>query len=393
MKKLHVLDTLVGETNKSIFNGLKMLVVQHLFPDTLELLLHLKSLGISHIWVIGKPYSSRQDVVSELRRNGISVFLPTFDELEEGSALEPLIKNVIEECKDRNEKFIILEDGGYIVPYLHKHFVNELRYCVGAVEQTTSGKWADEEIERAGLLRIPVATIASSYLKTGVEATHVADAVLRSIEKICYNLGKTLTGMRVGVIGYGTIGSNIAKKLRDRHAIVAVNDEDPIRMTVARSGDGFDTGNKNSIINRSELIIGCTGRRSVIDATNILHDLQNDAMIANASSRRFEIDFDSLKRLSGSIKKIESVGTEFKLIDDRRIFVLAHGFPVNFFFGESLPAMIADLTLCELFLCLRHIAKGNLKPKIYYIEKDFYQGEKDLARRWYDYWYRERKRN
>src|SRR5439155_9223199 len=97
---------------------------------------------------------------------------------------------------------------------------------VGVVEQTTSGI---RRLDRFEDIPIPVFSVAESALKAAVEAPHVAASVIDALTDMLHD--ETWAGRPALVIGYGKLGRQAAKILRDHERMrVAVYDSQPVML-------------------------------------------------------------------------------------------------------------------------------------------------------------------
>ena len=374
---LPILKSEVQKIEKPIFGEYVLILIQHLLRDSISLIEAFTGAGAnpSDMFIIGIPYSSKADVVNELKKT-FKVFTPSFPIDEK---IIDVVEHALKTSKEKGKKLLIIEDGGYAVPVIHgwitetrndggytklsisKKHKETLKYCMGAVEQTAQGVWRDKEIE----LKIPVLTIASSKLKKVLEAPEVGNAVVRNIQELLSQRGEFIRGRNVSLIGYGTIGSEIATALRNNGAVVTVADIDSINLVGARF-DGFYTDSRMNLVARSNIIIGATGRCSIGKKAILkISESGKDVVLVNASSKRVEIDVDTLEDLKET-KIATKIGTDYQMPEGNKILLLAEGYPVNFYGGsESIPDGIMDVILTELFLCAKKLVNGNFSPGIY----------------------------
>ncbi len=375
---LPILKSEVQKTEKPLFDKYVLILILHLLRDSISLIEAFAKAGAdpSDMFIIGIPYSSKASVVKELKKT-FKVFTPSFPIDEK---VVEIVEQALEVCKEKGKKLLIIEDGGYAVPIIHgwkiettkdggyikvpipKKLRETFKYCMGAVEQTAQGVWRDKEIE----LRIPVLTIASSELKKVLEAPEVGNAVVRNVQELLTKKGDFIRGRNLSVIGYGTIGSEIAKALRDNGAVVVgVADINPINLIAARF-DGFYTDSSINLVTRSNIIIGATGHCSIGRETiSKIAESGKDVVLVNASSKRVEIDVDALEELKDT-KRSTDIGTEYQMPEGNKILLLADGYPVNFYGGsESVPDKIMDVILTELFLCAKKLVTEDFSPGIY----------------------------
>ncbi len=346
-----------GEKEGGPLKGAILILIQHLLSDVKDFLEALEVAGVDkkRMFIIGIPYSSKEEVVEELKQK-YKVCAPTsypFDEY-----VEDALRKAFKICKRESLSLLIIEDGGYAVPIIHERFKNSIGYCKGAVEQTTNGIWRDKELVlKKGLkLGFPLVSIPDCKLKQEIEAPFIGKVVIRNIQILLSKIGRFIEGKKLGIVGYGTIGRKIAEEAKNQKAIVSVSEINPVKSLIARLG-GFDTKSILDLVKESDLIIGATGRKS-IGRAEIL-GLKNNAILASVSSKRVEIDIEELESLCIERNPTE-IGTYYELVNGNKVLLLANGFPVNFFSSESVPDRIIDVILTLMFSGAISLAKGEI---------------------------------
>lgn len=303
------------------------------------------------IYIIGIPYSNKEESINQLKNRGHHVFAPHFP-IEE-SVLE-IIEKVCNRCKKENKTLLIIEDGGYIVPIIHQLGIPP--FIIGAVEQTARGVWNDESVN----VKIPVLTVVFSEFKKELEAPEVGKAVVFNIERLLS--GRTfLRGRKVGVMGFGTIGRNVARCLKNSGAIVKISEID-VKKAIIAQFEGFEHMDSILLVKDCDIVIGTTGRKS-LGISEILA-AKNNAVFVSASSKQIEIDMDVVEQLSVS-KEILTIGTEYELINGNKLLILANGFPVNFYCSESVPDKLIDFILSEIVECAAKLVTHHFHPGIH----------------------------
>jgi len=315
------------------FSKINIVVIQHLLGDFLHFVKAVEIIGIKkeNLFILGIPYSTKDYVAKKLKKENYHLWTPHEYPFYED------IKKVLDILCDERKKFLVIEDGGYIVPLLHSKYDNLLPLCIGAVEQTANGIWKDRELERNKKLRIPIINIAECDSKKTIESRLVADAIVTNIKILLKRKGKGLRGKSVLVNGYGSVGEMIAHHLKgDDVSSIMVYDIDPIKLAKAQNSGFYTDSHRPNLIEKSDIVICSTGQKSV-GKEEILR-LKNDAIVASASSKRVEIDFEEFDALTERKENIEKVGVEYELTHNRnRVLLLADGYPINFFDSESIP--------------------------------------------------------
>jgi len=271
------------------------------------------------------------------------------------------IDEVLREVQDiwqKNEKpILIIEDGGYVVPRVHTRFKTIGKKVIGAVEQTTKGEKEDKKVEK---LYFPVLSVASSKFKRNYEPPHIAREVVHSIREL---IRRDLSSVEALLIGYGSIGSEIARELKS-FMNVTVTDKDEVALAGAAS-HGFRIVKRieDAVKNRF-LIISATGatEESTIARSELLA-MDHETHLVSASSDQVEIDLGDLEALAEKKEDIllagKKIGTKYILRgNNNAINLIADGFPINFWYRESMPNEVSDLILSLILATAIELAQN-----------------------------------
>lgn len=158
----------------------------------------------------------------------------------------------------------------------------------------------------------------------------------------------------VAVVGFGDIGSAAARALQGRMAHVMVHDVDPIRQASAKL-EGFRVGSLAECIATSNLILGCSGSRSL--TSDVLHYAADGAVFASGSSKQVEIDVDFFLQEGVEIESNGELTVCYH--DGRQRFLLNEGKPINFLDGSAIGSTL-DLVYTELYACTEAIAQRRV---------------------------------
>lgn len=96
-----------------------------------------------------------------------------------------------------------------------------------------------------------------------------------------------------------------------------------------------------------------------------LLEFNHGSYYVSASSKRLGIDYDEFKSLTKESSKVNlpGIGAKYTLVNDKEVTLLADGFPVNFFMGESVPDKAIAFILVLLFKSAEFVVeKGNTLP-------------------------------
>jgi len=340
-------NSLSREHGNNLFNGMTFLVALHFLKDLIVFLESCKKLGLepgnSHLFWKDYLYPHKDVIISYLEDLGYKV--------------HPLteLRDVLQSQQNSMNDVLVIEDGGYIVPSLHRTFTNILEKTIGAVEQTTKGIRRDREVAN---LAIPVLNVAEAEIKKCVEPPYVADAAVHNIEAL---LPDSLRGKEIALMGLGAIGREILERLKNQ-ARITVYDPDTIRRIEARvRGSVSAVGSAADAVRNKFLVIGCSGETSIKE--NEIRSLQHDTYLVSVSSDQVEIDINCLEDSSGEpndcLKDSNKIGKSYELTGGRhcKVHLLADGYPVNFWNKDSMPNQVSDLILSIIFLSAVELVK------------------------------------
>lgn len=362
------------------FHGKTFIIALHFLKDLIIFLKSFEKLGLApdKTYLFWKPYlyPHKDKIVSYLKNEKKYNIYP-LDDLE----------GVLATQQDSMDNIVVLEDGGYIAPLLHQGFENLLEKTIGAVEQTTKGIRRDKGIEH---IAIPILNVAEAEIKTRIEAPFVADAAIHNIENL---LLETLRGEEIALMGFGVIGSEIMKRLRNK-ATITVYDPDPMRRTEARNNAAIAESEAYLAVRDKFLVIGSSGETS-IDKREIL-SLKHKTYLVSTSSDQIEINIPVLEDLSKpeteplkNPNNDNMIGRSYVIRErDIEVRLLADGYPVNFWCSDSIPNQISDLILSVIFLStfelvvnkseypngIQNVDKIIRKYEIAKLYEEYYQG-------------------
>lgn len=338
--------------------GVRVILILHFLRDLLPFVEGLTQFGLDpkRCWAFFKtyPYPQRHAVAEWLDKKGISVAAV--------SQVDQVLHQIADTPSDRRGKLLVIEDGGFVAPALHRTYPSLLESTIGVIEQTTRGIMNLEDLQKASgqALKIPVLSVAGSKLKGEFEPPYIGKAVVQNIERLVPHL--TLSGRKAAVLGFGTIGREVLSWLRKNHADIRAFDTDPTRRLGAQQ-EGYplaDTA-QQAVEGRS-IVIGCSGRTSV--DSGVIAALTHGCYVVSASSEQYEIAVDELSRQASRTVQLKHsgrlIGTTYVLPpNDREIHLLASGYPINFWGMNSMPEQASDLIMSLLLLAGAELANGS----------------------------------
>lgn len=365
---LEVVEQVAKYRQDSLSSGFCVLLILHLLRDFLPFIESLQAPGVSNsdIFTVGIPYSTKENVYLFLRHNGYNIRRVRKEDYSTFMrAVSSVLDEAFRQCLTNGKKLIIIEDGGYAVPLVHdddSNFHQFAETCHGAVEQTRNGIWADKEVSDTVGLRFPVINVAESRIKLELESPLIGNAVVTNIRNLLSELGDDIINKDVGLVGYGSIGKEVARTLVKYDLRLTIFDDDPEKLKAVESGIEVVHTSEELMRNR-DIIIGCSGHKWV--QTKELKNINRSVYFVNATSKLKEIDYKHFNDAVEAPTRLRRFGSEYRLRVGHKpmIRLLADGFPVNFF-GESVPDQQIQFIPALLLSSACYLATAELQKEI-----------------------------
>lgn len=365
-------NKILASENKELLSGCSILLLQHLFEDTLEFVDYVTENGGSIYKIIGKSYSVDKKVLKKLKEAKIPVELLDVKKSEQDPnyLLEILIE-ALKAAKKQHRRLILHEVGGFFSTVINK-IPGELRdVFAGVVEDTTYGYNRYKLVEKS--LEFPVFHVARSQLKE-IEAVFVGEAVVLAFNNMMREIGVSIPGRNALVIGYGMIGKNIAKFLQRNNIQVTVFDIDHVRLLHAFT-DGYRVIQSKEALDQFDIIFSATGFTTI--TLNDMKKMKDGVIFASGGSQDIEFDMKSLKKEAKSVQDINSEIKTF-LLGKKQIVVLREGTPINFR-EKSVPTEVIDIVYAEILSCIIELLKKDYAPGMHEVPKEVLN---NIARHW-----------
>ena len=95
--------------------------------------------------------------------------------------------------------------------------------------------------------------------------------------------------------------------------------------------------------------------------------MKDQAIVANSGHFNVEIDIPALEKMAGEKNEIQNNVTEYKLPDDRRLYLLAEGRLINLAAAYGHPPEVMDMSFANQALSVRYIVEQgrSLKKSVY----------------------------
>lgn len=280
------------------------------------------------------------------------------------------------ESRAAGKDLVLLDVGGYFAPALDALCDGFSGRILGVIEDTENGhrRYADRD-----KLPCPVVSVARSPLKDP-EDFLVGQSVVFSTEALMRARGDILHGRPALVLGFGKLGSSIARLLHAKGVQVTVYDIDPVRQAQALS-QGFNVArDRDSALNGAGLVLCATGCVSL--RAEDFSALRNGAYVATVTSSEDELDLDGLPRVytrtptGDHVTRYQTTGHYFYLLNG--------GNAVNFLHGASVGPFIF-LVQAEILASIRMLARGDLGHGMHEVTA---ADRKTIAATWLNYFNR-----
>ncbi|MDT3399013.1 NAD(P)-dependent oxidoreductase [Streptomyces sp. B1866] len=280
------------------------------------------------------------------------------------------------EARAPGQPIVLLDVGGYFAPSLDALCDRLSGRLLGVVEDTENGHRRYANFRH---LPCPVISVARSPLKDP-EDFLVGQSVVFSTEALMRARGDILHGRTALVIGFGKLGSSIARLLHAKGVRVTVYDIDPVRRTQALS-QGFAVARDHvSGLEDAGLVLCATGSLSLRGED--FQRLRNGAYVATVTSSEDELELDGLP----DVYERASIGEHVTryLTTGHYFYLLNGGNAVNFLHGASVGPFIL-LVQAEILAAAAALARGGLEPGMHEVSPS---DRTAIAAMWLDYFNR-----
>ncbi|MFF0312654.1 adenosylhomocysteinase [Streptosporangium sp. NPDC004379] len=260
------------------------------------------------------------------------------------------------ESRAAAEPIVLLDVGGYFAPTLNDLNGSFSGRLLGVIEDTENGH---RRYQALGGLPCPVISVARSPLKDP-EDFLVGQSVVFSTEAVMRSRGDIPHGRTALVIGFGKLGSSIARLLHAKGVQVTVFDIDPVRRTQAMSQGFAVAHDRHSALAGAGLVLCATGAVS-LRGEDFPH-LRNGAYVATVTSSEDELELDGLPdvytrtMVGDHVTRYQTTGHYFYLANG--------GNAVNFLHGASVGPFIF-LVQAEILAGIGMLTRGDLAPGIH----------------------------
>lgn len=337
------------------FKGLKIAACMHITKETAVLMLTLKDGGADIYLTASNPLSTQDDVAAALARSGVHVYG------WRGESEEDYFKNI--DIIISAEPDLVIDDGGDLIIRVHERYPDIARKIIGGCEETTTGVIREKALERDGKLVFPVIAVNNALTKRLMDNKFGTGQ--STIQGLLNAASVLIAGKNFVVVGYGYVGSGIAKRAKGMGARTIIVEIDPIKALEAAL-DGFEVMSMNKAAEIGDIFVTATGNINVIRGEHI-EKMRDGAILANSGHFNVEISIKDLESLSVSKRELNEFVEEYVLRNGKKIYLLTQGRLVNLVAAGGHPSDVMDVSFALQALSLEYILRNNdnLKPVVY----------------------------
>ena len=341
--------------------GIRMSGCLHVTTETANLAIALKAGGADLVLCASNPLSTQDDVAAALvREYGI----PTFSiKGEDETTYYGHIKAALD-----HQPQVTMDDGADLVTALHVDRSELLSEVIGGTEETTTGVIRLTAMAKANRLKFPIIAVNEAETKHFFDNRYgTGQSTLDGITRATNLLW---AGRKVVVAGYGWCGRGIASRARGMGANVIVTEVNPVKAIEAVM-DGFTVMPGVEAAREGEVFITATGGLHAIGRDHI--DVMRDgAIMCNSGHFNVEIDIPYLEEMSSESREARGFVQEYKMLDNRTLYLLGEGRLINLAAAEGHPSAVMDMSFANQALGVEYVVKnrGKLEPGVYDVPKE-----------------------
>jgi len=335
--------------------GVRIVACLHVTVETANLITTLAA-GGAEIAVTGSnPLSTQDDVAAALAARGLHVYAfrgendkEYYDCIEKAIELRP---------------HVTLDDGADTIAIIHKDHRELLEDVVGGCEETTTGVVRLRAMAEDGALMYPVIAVNDAETKMMFDNRYgTGQSTLHGIMNATNFL---FAGKTVVVGGYGWCGRGFAARAKGLGANVIVVEVEP-RKALEAAMDGYRVMSMKSAAPLGDLFVTLTGDINVLRKEHF-ELMKDQAILANSGHFNVEIDIPALETMAVECSEIQNNVVEYRMPDERRLYLLAEGRLINLAAAYGHPPEVMDMSFANQALAVRYIAENgrNLEKKVY----------------------------
>ncbi len=341
--------------------GYRIAACLHVTSETANLMRTLQAGGADIVLCASNPLSTQDDTAAALvDEYGIAVFAI------KGEDNDTYYQHI--EAAVDHKPHLTMDDGADVIGVLHSARREQLGDIIAGTEETTTGVIRLRALERDGALGFPVIAVNEANTKHLFDNRYgtgqsTIDGIIRATNLL-------LAGRTMVIAGYGWCGRGVAMRAKGMGAHVIVTEVDPLRALEAVM-DGFQVMPMSSAAEVGDIFITATGDKSVITREHMSR-MKDGAVLANTGHFNVEIDIPALRSLAIETRTARPLLEEFRLDDDRRVYLIADGRLVNLSAAEGHPAQVMDMSFANQALSAEYAVENaaRLERKVYVVPQE-----------------------
>lgn len=258
---------------------------------------------------------------------------------------------------------VIVDDGAATIRIAHTERPGILPSMAGATEQTTSGVRPLRTMARLGELRIPVVAANDARTKSLFDNAHgTGQSVVLAVADL---LDEPWAGTDVVVVGFGRVGSGIARHAAALGARVTVTEVDPVAALQAVFA-GFSVEPLADAVTHARVLISSTGIAHTVTLEH-LERLPEGAAVAIGGGAFQEISLQHALASGATETAREGFISWLRLPNGRTVRILDDGNCINVSAAEGNPVQIMDLSFGVQLAAIDHLLgeHGALTPGVH----------------------------
>jgi adenosylhomocysteinase len=250
-----------------------------------------------------------------------------------------------------------------------------VRGVIGGTEETTTGVIRLRSMENTGVLQFPIIAVNDAETKHFFDNRYgtgqsTIDGIIRATNRL-------LAGATFVVSGYGWCGKGLAVRAAGMGANVVITEIHPLRALEAVM-DGYRVMPMAEAAEIGDIFCTVSGDVSVIRKEHFLK-MKDGAIVANAGHFNVELDLGGLGEVARSRKTVRDFVEEYRLANDRRVFVLGEGRLINLASAEGHPSSVMDMSFANQALSVEFLVKQyrTLERRVYPVPREI---DQEIAR-------------
>ena len=344
---------------EGVLRGRRIAVILPVEPKTAYLASMLAEAG-AEVAVAFQGAMVHDDVAAGLAARGVEVFA------RRGSSREEELSSFEQVLARRPE--VVIDDRADVIRLAHTTHPEVLETLLGASEETTSGVIALRAMAAEGTLRVPC--IAANDARCKYLFDNRYGSGQSTVAAVMDSTNLLVAGKELAVVGYGWVGKGIARRARGMGARVIVCEVDPFAALEAHH-DGYRVLPVAEACAVADIVMTATGVRGSVPPEAI-ERFRDGAILANAGGIDDEFDVPALRERALETRVVREHVEEFRLDEQRSVFVVGGGVVVNLSAGEGHPVEIMDLTFSIQALATRHLLlhAHELEPGVHLLPRE-----------------------